>query len=59
MSNPLEVTYKLNAGDVQAAQWHCARTSPSMRRNYRILSVFVLLLALLPVVFVSWLAEFE
>lgn len=59
MSNPLEVTYKLNADDVQAAQWHRARTSPSMRRNYRILSVFVLLLTLLPVLFVSWLAEFE
>src|SRR5215204_1031068 len=47
MSNPLEVTYKLNADDIQAAQWHCLRTSPSMRRNYRIAAVLVLLLTML------------
>lgn len=59
MATPLEVTYKLNVDDIQAAQWHCMRTSPSMRRNYRIVSVLVLLLTLLPVVFILQFAEFE
>lgn len=42
--NPLSVTFKLNPDDVQAAQWHHFRTSPTMRRNYRLLSVLALVL---------------
>lgn len=49
--NPLEVTFRLNPDDVQAAQWHYVRTSPAMRRNYRLLSFIVLALTTaLPVV---------
>lgn len=55
MSEPLGVTYRLNADDIEAAQWHGFRTSPSMRRAYRITAVLVLLLTLLPVVSLSLL----
>jgi hypothetical protein len=55
MSSPLGVTYKLNPDDVQAAQWHCVRNSPSLRRTYRIMGALTLLLtlalALLPALF--------
>jgi hypothetical protein len=53
MATPLGVTYKLNVDDIQAAQWHCLRTSPSMRRNYRIASVLVLLLTLTALALIS------
>lgn len=30
----MEVTYRINADDMQAAQWHYARTSKSLRATY-------------------------
>ena len=59
MSDPLEVTYRLNADDLLAAQWHCLRTSPTMRRNYRLTSALVLLLTLLPLVLLGWFLGVE
>jgi hypothetical protein len=42
----LAVAYRLNPDDLFAAQWHYVQTSPSIRRNYRIIFSASLLVVL-------------